>query len=259
MQDEITNIANNLPSYFLVMVRISSALMSDVIFGRAFVPARYKIFLSMLLTVIILPTLDLSVSQTSLSYFLLLEQILIGVAMGTIVQLMFHITIIGGGLVAYQAGLGFAKLIDPSHKDNLNLISEIYFIAAILLFLTQNGHLKVIEIIVSSFNTIPVTPEAIQHVSLEQIAQFGSQMFSGGLSIALPTVIALLIVNTTFAVMTRTTPQLNIFSIGFPITLLLGLFLIFLTFNGVLGNIQQQFSDGLNTLQTIVTGGANGR
>jgi flagellar biosynthetic protein FliR len=171
----------------------------------------------------------------------MLQQVLIGVLMGFILQMVFAALIFGGQVIAYSMGLGFASMVDPANGVQVPVVAQFYLILATLLFLIFNGHLLSIELIADSFATMPVAVDGITRNGLLEVVAWGSRLFTGGLLIALPIVGAMLMVNMGMGVVMRAAPQLNIFSIGFPITMLLGFALIWVTlpnvfsvFNGIL-------------------------
>ena len=126
-------------------------------------------------------------------------------------------------------GLGFAQITDPVNGVTVPIVSQFLTIVATLLFLAFNGHLALINIVFNSFIFLPIGNAFNQPEALWNVVAWASNMFSGALMAAIPAVTALLITNTALALMTRAAPQLNIFSVGFPITILLGLTVIALT------------------------------
>jgi flagellar biosynthesis protein FliR len=125
-------------------------------------------------------------------------------------------------------GLGFASAIDPQNGIQVPMVSQFYMILATLIFLSLNGHLLLIDTIYESFRLIPVGAAWPAELPWK-IVLWGSNMFANALLIALPALAALLLINLAFGVMTRAAPQLNIFAVGFPITLMAGFLLIFFT------------------------------
>ncbi|MCU7816993.1 MAG: flagellar biosynthetic protein FliR [Candidatus Thiodiazotropha sp. (ex Rostrolucina anterorostrata)] len=225
-----------LAAYFWPMVRISAMLLSAPLFSSRQVPVRLRLFMMLLITLLIAPNLPQLPPADVLShtgFIIMLQQILIGVMMGFILQMVFGALVFGGQVVAYSMGLGFASMVDPTNGVQVPVVAQFYLILATLLFLVFNGHLLSIELVVDSFVTMLVATDGLSRNGLLELVAWGSRLFAGGLLIALPIVGAMLMVNMGMGVVMRAAPQLNIFSIGFPITMLLGFALIWVTLPNV--------------------------
>jgi flagellar biosynthetic protein FliR len=157
------------------------------------------------------------------------EQVAIGVAMGFILQMVFGAMVVAGQTIATSMGLGFAATIDPQNGVQVPVVSQYFLILATLVFLALNGHLLLIETIVESFYLWPIISGGLPENLAMQTVTWISAVFKGALLIALPAVAAILLVNLAFGVMTRAAPQINIFAVGFPITIIAGFIMIFLS------------------------------
>ena len=146
--------------------------------------------------------------------------------MGFALQLVFSAVVTGGQVIAMQMGLGFASMVDPQNGQQVPVLGQLYLLLATLIFLTLNGHLILIEVLAKSFNTFPIAISSFGSDGLWLIVSWGSQMFEGAVWMALPAISSLLIVNIAFGVMARAAPQLNIFAIGFPVTMMMGFMVI---------------------------------
>lgn len=180
------------------------------------------------------------------------QQVLIGVAMGFILQLVMAAVVFGGQVIAYSMGLGFAAMMDPQNGVQVPVVSQFYLILATLLFLMFDGHLILIDILAQSFHTFPVATSGLSQSSLQEIIGWGSRMFSDGLLMGLPIVAALLMVNLGMGIVTRAAPQLNIFAVGFPMAIMIGFVLIWITLPDVMGNFQELLADGFLLIERIV-------
>ncbi|MEJ2609372.1 MAG: flagellar biosynthetic protein FliR [Candidatus Thiodiazotropha sp.] len=219
-------------AFFWPMVRIGALFLSAPLFSSHQVPAQLRLFLMLMVTFIVAPTLPPMPQADVLShigFMVMLQQIVIGVMMGFMLQMVFAALVFGGQVIAYSMGLGFASMVDPANGVQVPVVAQFYLILATLLFLIFNGHLLSIELVVDSFKTMPVAVDGISRNELLDLVAWGSRLFSGGLIIALPIVGAMLMVNLGMGVVMRAAPQLNIFSIGFPVTVLVGFALIWLT------------------------------
>jgi len=181
-----------------------------------------------------------------------LQQVLIGLSMGFILQMVFGALVFGGQTLAYSMGLGFASMMDPQNGVQVPVIAQYYILLATLLFLISNGHLILIDILAQSFHTLPVAVDGLTQSSLLEVIGWGSRMFVGGLLIALPAIAALLLVNLGMGIITRAAPQLNIFAVGFPMTMLIGFFLMWVSLPNVLATFSDLLGDALSVIQRLV-------
>jgi flagellar biosynthesis protein FliR len=185
-------------------------------------------------------------------FMIMLQQVLIGVVMGFILQMVFGALIFGGQVVAYSTGLGFASMVDPQNGVQVPVIAQFYLILATLLFLLSNGHLLAIELLADSFRSLPVAVDGITRNGLLEVVAWGSRLFAGGLLIALPIVGAMLMVNMGMGVVMRAAPQLNIFSVGFPVTMLIGFALMWVTLPNLFDVFNEYLADAFQLMmQTL--------
>lgn len=222
--------------YMWPMARVSAFMMAIPIISSRLVPVRVRMLFSLVITIMVVPQLE-SVPAidplTLRAWLMVAEQILIGIALGFIFQIFFHVAVLGGQIMAMQTGLGFSSMMDPSSGFAVTSVSQFYMMLFTLLFLAMNGHLVLFDYLFRSFTVIPLGSGGGWNLDMEYLARLGGWMMAGGLLVSLPVVVALLVINLALGVMTRAAPQLNIFSIGFPITLLLGLVTIWLSLLGI--------------------------
>ena len=176
------------------------------------------------------------------------HQVLIGLSMGFILRLVFGALELGGQVIAMQVGLSFASLADPQNGAQSPLLSQFYTLLGTLIFLALNGHLLLIQLLVDSFTVLPVAPTGTDRDWLWILVNWGSQMFAGAVLVALPAIASLLMVNLAFGVMVRAAPQLNIFAVGFPIILVLGLLIILYSLPTLLYQLDQMFAEAFRTI-----------
>jgi len=223
-------------SWYWPLVRIGGVLSVAPVLGSSTVPVRIRVVLAMLLTLALVPVLPKvpEIGLFSSAWWLeTVRQLLIGIAMGFILILAFEAAAMAGELIAYGMGLSFAQLLDPLHGSTTPVIGQLLTLAATLLFLTSGGHLRLIEALAASFQGMPVGGAGLDAVTLRGIADWGANIFSGGLQIALPIVVALLLVNLGFGVMSRSAPALSAISVGFPLALIVGIVLLRYSFPAV--------------------------
>lgn len=212
-----------LSSFLFPLFRVAGLIMAAPVFGSRLVPQRIKIVLAVCVTFAILPTLPAISIESGLlvSGFIAIQEILIGVAMAFVVQMAFDALVIAGQTIAMTMGLGFAMLVDPNRGVSVPVLSQFFVIVGVLIFLSLNGHLALLQMVAESFELLPVG-ELISVASIWWLLEWASEMFVGAVSIALPAVVSILVVNIAFGVMSRAAPTLNLFAIGFPSALLLG-------------------------------------
>jgi flagellar biosynthetic protein FliR len=129
-------------------------------------------------------------------------------------------------------GLGFAMAVDPQNGVQVPVVAQLYVILGTLLFLSLDGHLLLISAVVESYLLVPVGMASVSAASLSALITLGSLVFAGGILLAIPVMTALLLINLAFGIITRTAPQLNIFAVGFPVTILAGLLIMFIVLPG---------------------------
>ena len=175
-------------------------------------------------------------------------QLLLGLAMGFAAKVVFSAIDLAGEFIGAQMGLGFATFYDPNNASQSPVITEFINLLALLLFLSLNGHLLFIAALAESFQLIPVSAQLFSHSSWLNLVNLAGQIFSLGLLLSLPVLVALLITNFALAILTRAAPQLNIFSLGFPLTLLGGFIAMMICMNYLASPLQTLFEIALNAM-----------
>jgi len=211
--------------FIFPFIRILALISSAPIFGNKQVLTRVKIGLALLLTVIIIPTLPAQADiepSSALGLFVLLQQLLAGLAIGFAMRLIFTAVEMSGDLTGMQMGLGFASFFDPMNASYTPVVAQFLSIIATLAFLGMDGHLYMLEALAGSFQTFPISSAVPSAIALHTLAAWGGSIFTYALQLSMPVIGALLITNLALAILTRSAPQLNIFAIGFPITLVVG-------------------------------------
>jgi flagellar biosynthetic protein FliR len=235
------------------LTRILAVVGTAPVFSHRVFPVRSKVALAVMITLIVLPTLPQMPKFDVFSVqglLLLAQQIIIGVAIGFSMRLFLAAIQIAGQMIAMTMGLGFATFFDPQTQGQTTSITQFINILTMLVFLSLDGHLMVISAVSQSFFTMPITLD-FQGIDYLQVVEWGGYIFSLGLMLALPAVATLLIIQMALGVLTRTAPQLNIFGIGFPVTLSMGFLIILLTLPGMLKPIQNLIELGITNMQVI--------
>lgn len=240
-------------SFLLPLFRIAALLMFMPIIGTQLVSARVRLYLSLAICLVIMPTLPPMpvIDAISVQAFIwIAQEILIGMMLGFVLQLFFQVFVIAGQIVAMQMGLGFASMVDPANGISVPVIGQLFMILVTLLFLAMNAHLVVFEVLTESFFTLPVGGGFLVE-NYWEIANKLGWVLGAALLLVLPAITALLVINLAFGVMTRAAPQLNIFSIGFPLTLVLGMVIVWIGMADILAQYQVFATEALQFLRDM--------
>lgn len=246
-----------LAQYIWVFIRIGACFMTAPVFGAQFVPPRVRLFLAGAMTLIVAPLIaPPQITVFSMQGGLVaIHQILIGVATGFTLQLIFDSLAMGGQLLSNTMGLGFAFNVDPQRGVSTPVLGTLYMLMVTLTFLALNGHLVLIELLAGGFKTLPVGMSGLDGQALWNVAAWGTQLFAGALTVALPGMTALLVVNVAFGVMTRAAPTLNLFAVGFPVTLIAGLLIVYAGLPTVQASFVELLENAFDFVRALQGGG----
>ena len=238
----LSSIMQTIAGYMWPLFRISSMLMVMVVFGANTTPSRVRLLLSMAMTFAIAPVLP-PMPDTELfslaAVFITAQQIIIGVAMGFVTLMLMQVFVLTGQIIGMQTSLGFASMVDPTSGQQTPVVGNFFLLLATMIFLAIDGHLVMFRMLVASFETLPVSNEGLSLSSYRDLANWGSYMFGAALTMSISAILALLLINLSFGVMTRAAPQLNIFAIGFPVTMISGLVILWLTLDPIMAHFDE--------------------
>jgi flagellar biosynthetic protein FliR len=238
------------------VLRIGGFVLTAPIASEASIPGPVKIALSLGLAFIMAPLAPVPVSLSIFSgagALAAVQELLIGIAIGMIVQLAFEALTFAGQSVSMTMGLGFATLVDPQHGADTPVFGQLFTIFGTLIYLAVNGHLVLIGALAMSFKTLPIGAANVDGNLLWSVAVWGARVFETGLLIALPAVIALVIVNLALGVVTRAAPQLNLFGVGFTITLMSGFLVLIVGLDGLMAGISSLMNSALSAAADLVS------
>ncbi|MGK9451278.1 flagellar biosynthetic protein FliR [Acidithiobacillus caldus] len=220
-------------AFFWPFVRILALLSTAPVFSASAVPIQVRVGLAAIISVAIapaLPTLPAVHFLSGAGLVLLVEQIVIGTALGFAVTLIFSAVQFAGSVISLQMGLGFSSFFDPTTGVQVPTLSNFLNLVVLLLFLALNGQLLVLVVLMRSFTVLPVDPNLVVHATAwHLLAAAGAAVFSLGMAIAAPVLGALFLVNIALGVLSKLAPQLNLFVVGFPLLIgvgLIGLYLL---------------------------------
>jgi len=243
-------------NYLWAFSRIAAMLMVMVMVGSNTLPTRIRLFYALAITLFALPVIPPTPTGIELfsfnSFIVVLQQVLIGVAIGTISTFVVQTFVIAGQIIAMQTSLGFASMADPMSGQTSPVVGQFYVLLVTLLFMGVDGHLLMIEMIIRSFETLPISERGLLAVDYYKLAEWFTTMFSAALSFSLASIVAMLLVNLSFGIMTKAAPQLNIFSLGFSISMVFGLFVLWVTLINVPLHFENQWIKGVSSMCEIL-------
>ena len=243
------------------MLRVGGFILAAPIASETVIPRLVKVIMSLSLAFLMAPMVPAPVELSIFSGNGLLaavQEVLIGVAIGMVVQLTFEALIFAGQTISLTMGLGFATLVDPQRGANTTVLGQLFMIIGMLTYLAINGHLVLLGALAESFQTLPIGAAHIGGNFLVSVVLWGARVFESGLLIALPAVIALVIVNLALGVVTRAAPQPNLFGIGFTITLLCGFFVLIAGLDGIMTGISSLINSALAAAGELIGAPAAG-
>ncbi len=225
---QATYLFGYLSDFMWPFARVTGLLLIAPLIGSSYIPLYIKILVATAITIFVFPLVKFPSNVDPLTIngvVILAQQLLIGITIGLIMQVAFSAITIAGENIALTMGLGFASMTDPANGVTIPVVSQLMTVFASLYFLALNGHIALIELLINSFITLPIDGVFSLNTAMA-VAEWGGRMFIGALLVAIPAVTALLVVNIAMGLMTRVAPQMNVFSVGFPLTMMLGFIFI---------------------------------
>ncbi|MBV7544129.1 flagellar biosynthetic protein FliR [Acidovorax sp. sic0104] len=207
-------------------LRVLAVFSVAPVFSMRVIPMRVKIGLAFLVAVCsqaVLgdqPIIDLNGRE---ALGAVAQQVAVGLAIGFSVRLVFAAVELAGEIIGLQMGLNFASFFDPSSNAQISAVARFFGHMSLLLFVVINGHLLILMAVVKSFERFPVNGNFLESLRQMRLHELGASLFSSALWIALPMIALLLFVNLTLGIISRVAPQMNIYSVGFPVTLTVGM------------------------------------
>lgn len=218
---------------FLIFVRVSALVGTAPFFSNGSIPVRVKLFFAMALTVMLYPVVPvqgaaLTIDATLLEVVILIfKEVLVGVAMGLTGQLIFAGIQMGGELMSVNIGLSFASVVDPVNQAQGSVVSQLFGLLAVLIFISIGGDTYYIKALAHSFEIVPVGEGSVSRAAPVFI-QMATYLFVVGVQMAAPFILVLFLLDVSFAIFARIMPQANIFFIALPLKLGIGFILMLL-------------------------------
>ncbi|HEV7814106.1 MAG TPA: flagellar biosynthetic protein FliR [Janthinobacterium sp.] len=236
------------------LTRILGLITAAPILGNASFPITSKVGLGVFLAILIGPAVPAAQAADPMSLgglMVVLQELLIGVGMGFAIRIVFGAVEFAGEISSLTMGLGFASFFDPASQGRSSAVSQFMAALGTLLFLASNAHLVLLSALAESFTTLPISATPLNGAGFRQLAEWGVKVFSSGLQLSLPIVAALLLTNIALGILTRAAPSLNLFGIGFPITLTAGFIVIAATLPYLTGPLDNLFMQGIEASRSL--------
>ena len=251
-----------LAAFLFPLARIFGLIAAAPVFNNAALPVRVRLIVGLAITFAVAPALPPFPQVAPASWAglaILVQQGLIGIALGFTMRLVFAGIDLAGELIGLQMGLGFAVFYDPQNATQLPIVAELLGLLALLIFLALNGHLMMLALLAESFTVLPVGATFFHATGWETMLRWGATIFSIGVLLALPLISALLIANIALGVLTKVAPQLNLFAVGFPVTLMAGFAMLALTMPYFAPTMERFFERGYEAVSAVMHAGAGTR
>lgn len=236
------------------LARILGLFSSAPLFSISNFPMTARVGMALAITFLVSPVLPphAPIDPFSFTGFAsLVHQFIIGIMVGFVMRIFFTAIEMMGDLIGLSMGMSFASIYNPQTQAQTQVISQFFSMILILLFINADLHLLVLDALIQSFYTVPLDQENLNVRGFKEMAFLGAKIFSIGLQLSMPIVTALLITNIALGVLTKAAPQLNLFGIGFPVTMAVGLVMIFISLPYMMKPFLKSLTDGIETIRVI--------
>ena len=252
----VADIVQWLSQFLWPLVRVSAFLLAGPFFSLAAVNFRIRVAVVLVITWMIYPLVDVPDIEpfSFASVTGILHEVFVGGLMGLTLQIVIAALVVAGQAIAGSMGLSMANMIDPN-LGNVPSLSQFFLIIGTLLFLALGGHLIMISVLYSSFEVVPIASGVFNTEMIVSLLRWSSEIFVGAAIIAFPIMIGLLLVNALLGLVSRAAPSLNVFAIGFPALIPLGLLMMLLTMAIWLEQVENLWFVGFSRVNSIIGGG----
>lgn len=226
--------SEHLEAFVLVLLRVSAMIVTIPVISEGTVPAKIKASLSIIVAIIIFPLVVSQVPSTKSFHllqliFLMIGEVLIGITIGYVARLIFAAIQIAGDVIGFQMGFSIATVIDPMSSTQVSIITELKYLIAMMVFLTINAHHLFFQAIIQSYTVLPALSFHFSGQLMQYIFDVSMEMFVIAIKMAAPITAVMVFTNVALGIVARTVPQMNIFIVGFPLQISIGLIFLGLT------------------------------
>ncbi len=236
-----------LAAFLLVLFRVTGLMLVAPLLGDRPVPATVKVSFSLILALILFPVLPVREYHgvlTVMGYgIVIFRELLIGIVIGYAAQTVFAGVMMAGQLISFQMGLALARAVDPVAAVSSTVVSVLYRWMALMVFIALGGHLHLLVALSDSFQMIGFGETVFDKTALQLILHMLNDLFKIAIRVAAPSTVVLFFTNSTLAILGRAMPQMHIFLVGLPLTMLLGYTILALSTTGVVPYLGTLFGD----------------
>tara|TARA_B100000900_G_C20447041_1_gene661523 strand:+ start:164 stop:976 length:813 start_codon:yes stop_codon:yes gene_type:complete len=254
---ELSGLVSIIGALALASIRVGSFFLASPLFGYRIIPLQARIVISFAISFLIYNKIDIPNIESLaglLLFSVILVELLIGVTSGLLLTILFSASNIAGEKIAASTGLAFAGLIDPESGSQTPVLSQILSLFMIVVFLSLDGHLLAISVILESYNILPIGSTNINLNMIKLGIDAGGLMFKFGALIMLPIVVGITLLNVIIGIVTRSAPTLNLFSFGFPITMIFAFFLLYVCTITIGSNFSNLTNVAVDFIHRLVEG-----
>ncbi len=234
-----------LQAFFIVFVRVAAIVASMPVFSSRNIPVMLKAGLVLSVSVLVFPRLSIGQNPYQLDLITfavgLAGEVMLGVAIGLMAQMVFAGVQLAGELAGYQMGLAIANVIDPDSSAQIPMVSQLYQIFAVLIFVTVNAHFWCLGALMDSFRLVPPFSFHLHNSIVEQLIRLGGDVFTIGVKVGAPVIVVLMLTSVSFGLIARTVPQMNVFIVAMPLKIIVGLLFVLFSLPYISAYLQQLF------------------
>ncbi|NCF75652.1 MAG: flagellar biosynthetic protein FliR [Proteobacteria bacterium] len=251
----VAEIVEMLHTFMWPFVRVSAVMITAPIFSQRALNLRVRIVTGFVLTWMIYPFIDIPQVDpfTVGAIYGLFNEVTVGALMGVTLQIVSAAIIVSGHAVSSSMGLGMANMMDPN-LGNVPTLSQFLLIIGLLVFLSLGGHLVLISVLVQSFTSIPVGSGLLSTNAISGFLAWSSQIFIGAVIMVLPVMLGLLMINGCLGVISRASPSLNVFAVGFPALIPIGFCMVLLSMVIIVGKMEGLWFQAFQALNENMLG-----
>ncbi len=251
----VAELVEMLQTFMWPFVRISAVMMTAPLFSQRAMNLRLRILIGFVLTWMTYPFIDIpQVDPFSIgALYGLFNEVTVGALMGVTLQIVTAAIVVSGQAVSSSMGLGMANMMDPN-LGNVPTLSQFLLIIGLLVFLALGGHLVLISVLVQSFTSVPVGSGLLSTDAISGFLAWSSQVFIGAVIMVLPVMLGLLMINACLGVISRASPSLNVFAVGFPALIPIGFGMVLLSMVVIISKMEGLWFQAFQTLNENMLG-----
>ena len=258
---EVDQLYGWLNAFLWPFFRVLGLMATAPMLGEHYIPTRVKVGFAAVSMLVIAPSLPAMPTISPASFhglFITLQQVLIGIALGLVMRIVFAAVQTAGEFIGLQMGLSFASFFDPASGANTTVLARLMNMIAMLVFMALNGHLLMFAGLVRTFDVLPINHGPLDINGWGVLIEWSSEIMVSGMLLALPLIIVLLTINLALGILNRTAQQLSVFAVGFPISLLMGLILLTVVLPQTAPFLARFYQTGYETMGRLVQALAGG-